>query len=107
METKILLEGKSTNIRIGAATQTVEQTGWTAEVVSLRKANIGLSGLCGAMWIRKQWGCERGSFSMLSAHRLRPWLLDNLLSTTTDLFPQWDATKPNKHGFRPTIPPLD
>lgn len=103
--TKVFWRGgkKSINIYIGAATQTVKQTGscWTATVVGLGKANIGLRGLGGALWI----SCERGSFRVLSAHRLRPSLLDNLLSRPRDRVPQRDTTKPNKQRFRTPVPP--
>lgn len=104
-ETKVLWGKKSINIHIGAATQTVKPTGscWTGKVVGLGKANIVLSGLGGALWIRRQWGCERGSFRVLSAHRLRPSLLDNLLSRPSDRFPQRDTTKPSKQRFRTTM----
>lgn len=37
---------------------------------SCRKANIGLGGLGGAVWIRKLCGCERALFSVLSPRRL-------------------------------------
>lgn len=39
---------------------------------SCRKANIGLGGLGGAVWIRKQRGCERALFRALSPRRLNP-----------------------------------
>ena len=37
-----------------------------------RKANIGLGGLGGAVWIRKQRGCERALFRALLPRRLNP-----------------------------------
>lgn len=41
-------------------------------LASCRKANIGLGGLGGAVWIRKQCGCERALFRVLSPRRLKP-----------------------------------
>lgn len=98
---------RSSNIHVKAATQTVKLTGscWTAKVAGLEKANIGLCGLGSALWIRKQWGCERGSFRVLSAHRLRPSLLDNLQRRPKDRFHQRDTTKPRKPRCRHDNPP--
>ena len=68
-------------------------------LASCRKANIGLGGLGDAVWIRKQRGCERALFRMLSPRKPppppRPLLQDNLQSRPKDRFhcaARWDAT---------------